>query len=281
MSDVNEATITRKESKIEFIKRYIKDNTAQIAIMIPILASLCTTVSNYYFYLANLGYYGYFHIDSRLMLPYNKINIYQSIGPAVLFMVYWGYTIFTVRMIRLEKNYIWKIITVIIPLLVSFVLTFNGKIDLFFIIRFLILTVIQVVFIYAFGFCLVFPYHEITKLDKKQQSDEEKKPEKKKEWGDKEYKLLGVIIILIGVIYLFYQAYVSDYQRAEEQTKFGIVQIDGDEYALIDANEDKLILQRCETDNDSIKIYVNTYLCLENDVAIQFEEFRNVQRITE
>ena len=48
---------------------------------------------------------------------------------------------------------------------------------------------------------------------------------------------------------------------------------------LIDANEDKLILQRCETNNDCIKIYVNTYLCLENDIAIKFEKFGNVQRI--
>ena len=70
-------------------------------------------------------------------------------------------------------------------------------------------------------------------------------------------------------------------QRAENQTKFGVVQIDGDEYALIDANEDKLILQRCETNNDCIKIYVNTYLCLENDIAIKFEKFGNVQRITD
>lgn len=289
MSDVNEAAITPKESKIELIKRYyhvIKDNTAQIAIMIPVLASLCTTVSNYCFYLANLGYYGYFHIDSRLMLPYNKINIYQSIGPIALFMVYWGYTIFAVRMFHLKGNYLWKFITlIIIPMGISAAIMYSwpGGMKLVFgFIFFIILIITQWLLIFAFGFCLVLPYHETGKLEKKKQSDEEKDSEKReRKWGDIECRLLGIIIILGGVIGLFYQAYVSNHQRAENQTKFGVVQIDGDEYALIDANEDKLILQRCETNNDCIKIYVNTYLCLENDIAIKFEKFGNVQRITD
>ena len=66
----------------------------------------------YYFYIVNLGYYKYFGTDSRLMLPYNKINLYQNIGQLALFALYWGYTIFAVRMFLLKKEFFVEIYSI-------------------------------------------------------------------------------------------------------------------------------------------------------------------------
>ena len=171
------------------------------------------------------------------MLPYNKINIYQSIGPIALFMVYWGYTIFTVRIFCLKGNYLWKFITlVIIPTGISVAIMYSWSSGLQLVlgfIFFIILIIIQWLLIFAFGFCLVLPYHETGKLEKKRgQSNEEKDSEKReRKWGDIEYKLLGIIIILGGVIGLFYQAYDFNYKKARAERKFGVVQIEEDEYA--------------------------------------------------
>lgn len=57
-----------------------RENEKEIVILLPFIVAICGAVSNYYFYLLNLGYYGYFGIDSRLMLPYNKVNLYKNIG---------------------------------------------------------------------------------------------------------------------------------------------------------------------------------------------------------
>ena len=266
--------ITRKE----ILKRYysfIKENTAQIAIVIPIIAAIYAAVSNYYFYIVNLGYYKYFGIDSRLMLPYNKINLYQNIGQLALFALYWGYTIFAVRMFLLKRNFLWKFIAlIVIPLLINGTLSYDGSINLALIIASSILLPFQWIMIFSLGYCMVTSFHKETLSKPK---EKKRKQKKVKRWGDKEYRLLGVILILISCIIMFWQGYNTSYAIASEKSRFGIVKIDEEEYAVIDANENKLILQKCEIENENLVIDVDTYLCVTNNVMINFNNFTNVE----
>lgn len=67
-----------------------------------------------------------------------------------------------------------------------------------------------------------------------------------------------------------------NHKTACEKRRFGIVEISGEKYALIDINENKMILQKCEIDSDVLKIYSNTYLCTDNKKVIHFNIFDNV-----
>lgn len=274
MIDEKGNVITREE----ILKRYysfIKENTAQMAIVIPIIAAIYAAVSNYYFYIVNLGYYKYFGIDSRLMLPYNKINLYQNIGQLALFALYWGYTIFAVRMFLLKRNFWWKFIAlIVIPLLINGTLSYDGSINLALIIASSILLPFQWIMIFSLGYCMVTSFHKETLSKPKEMKRKQKKV---KRWGDKEYRLLGVILILISCIIMFWQGYNTSYAIASEKSRFGIVKIDEEEYAVIDANENKLILQKCEIENENLVIDADTYLCVTNNVMINFNNFTNVE----
>ena len=119
MIDKNGNIICEK-GKIDKFFQFIKENTAQVAIAIPVLVSIYGIVSNYYFYIINRGYYKYFGIDSQLMLPYNKNNLYHNIGAFVLVLLYLGYAILTVRILTMRKNYVKKFFcSIIIPLLIN------------------------------------------------------------------------------------------------------------------------------------------------------------------
>lgn len=102
-----------------------------------------------------------------------------------------------------------------------------------------------------------------------------RKKKKVKRWSDKEYRLLGIILMFIACIIIFWQGYFTSYIIASEKSRFGIVKIDGEEYAVIDANENKLVLQKCEMKSNNLKIYKDTYLCVTNDVIINFKNFIN------
>ena len=130
MIDKNGNIICEK-GKIDKIFQFIKENTAQVAIAIPVLVSIYGIVSNYYFYIINRGYYKYFGIDSQLMLPYNKNNLYHNIGAFVLVLLYLGYAILTVRILTMRKNYVKKFFcSIIIPLLINMWIFYEGNINL-------------------------------------------------------------------------------------------------------------------------------------------------------
>ena len=130
MIDKNGNIICEK-GKIDKFFQFIKENTAQVAIAIPVLVSIYGIVSNYYFYIINRGYYKYFGIDSQLMLPYNKNNLYHNIGAFVLVLLYLGYAILTVRILTMRKNYVKKFFcSIIIPLLINMWIFYEGNINL-------------------------------------------------------------------------------------------------------------------------------------------------------
>jgi hypothetical protein len=91
--------------------------------------------------------------------------------------------------------------------------------------------------------------------------------------------ILGGVLILAGCIIFFVHGYCDNKNLAESKTRFGIVQVKNEEYAVIDENEDKLILQQCEIENKKIRININTYLCRDNNMIINFRKFETVEPV--
>lgn len=273
MIDKDGNIITLKE---QIAKNYcfIKENTAQIAIVIPVFVAICKIVSDYYFYIINYGYYKYFGIDSKLMLPYNKNSLYQSVGQMAVFMIYWGYAILSVKIFKLKKNFIKKFIFFgMIPLLLSIVLVYSKMASLQLIAAIIavgILTFLQWLLIFIFGFCLALSFDKET-IDLPKHTGKRKSSRE-----DGSYMLLGIILLIICFTVIFYYGDYNSYRKATEQRLFGTVTINEERYAVIDANTEKIILQKCEINGSTLCIDKNTYLCANNEVLICYETFDHV-----
>jgi len=255
--------------------RFIKENTAQIAIILPIVVAIYGAVYDYYFYIVTCGYYKYFRIDDNLMLPCNRINLYQNIRQLALIGAYWGFSMFAVRMLKLKRNYLWKCLSwILIPLLLNSVIAYVWNLNVPLIVVSVMLLPAQWGMLFALGYCMVVPFHQET-LSKPKRTNRKKKMIEC--WGDKEYKLLGILLILVACIMIFWQGYFTSYTTASEKRRFGIVEIDEEQYVVIDANGDKMILQKCEINQNVLKINYNTYLCVNNEMIINFETFDNVE----
>lgn len=132
------------------------------------------------------------------------------------------------------------------------------------------------ILIYAFGYCMVISLH---KEIPREANVNENNNKKFGGWGDIEFRFLGGFIVFIACIILFYSEYRDSYIKASNLSKFGIVKIVDEEYAVIDANETTLILQKCHIDNGNLEINIDTYLSMTNNVIINFMNFDNVELV--
>lgn len=253
----------------------VKDNTAQIAIALPIFGAVFAIIRNYYFYIISCGYYTYFGINDEFMLPYSKSNIYQNIGQVVLVGMYWGYTIFATRMWKLKRNWFWKIIvSTIIPAAINIVILYDGCISFTEIIVSIIMIPVHWIMVFSLGYCMSIPNRQET--GEKTKKTRQKRVKRK--WGAAEYRVLGMLIIFCGVSILFWQGYQESNKKASAQKTYGICIVEEREYAIIDANEEKVVLQRCKVLDDTLVIDPQTYLCINKDaLRITFKTFEIVK----
>lgn len=274
MIDKDGNIVTLKE---QITKHYcfIKENTALIAIVISIFAAVYKIISDYYFYLINYGYYKYFGIDDTLMLPYNKNSFYQSVGQIAIFIIYWVYAVLSVRTFKLKKQFFKKLLFfVMIPVILSIIWIYDEmNIWTFTVIILTIsfLVIFQWAMIFSFGYCMILPF------GKEKVEPPKRKGSRVSSWGDENYMLLGILIILSCFTVAFYSGYDNSYRKAGEKRTFGIVVVNDERYAVIDANEEKLILQQCEICGSTLRIDKNTYLCTDNEILIYYQTFDNVE----
>ena len=274
MIDKDGKIITLKE-QIEKHYCFIKENTAQIAIIISIFASIYKNISDYYFYIVNYGYYKYFGIEGTLMLPYNKNNFYQNVGTIAILLIYWGYAILSVRTFKLKKHLLKKLLFfVMIPLMLSIIWVYDEitawSLSVI-IIAISFLIVFQWIMIYSLGFCMVLSFEkETVDIPKRKRSKVSRR-------GDANYMIVGILLMFICFAMFFYCGHQNNYTKATEQRIFGTVIINNERYAVIDANEEKLILQKCEINGSTLYIDKNTYLCVNNEVLISYETYEDVE----
>ncbi len=267
-----------KTAMLRKFYRIAKDNTPQIAIMIPIAIALFGVLINYFLYLLNMGYYNYFGIDGSYMLPYNRSNFYQYISQFALFCLYWGYAVFAFRIFLVKGCRRTKISVFIgIPFLLNIIMTYGGIQDgtpvWALVIASIILIPVHWMIVFALG------YTTNTILRKEAETDTKKKEEDntKGGWGDEIDKIVVILLFLVFCVVVFGSGYISGRAKAEQKKQFGIVEIDEGQYAVIDANDSELILQKCVIGDGVLNIDSSTYLRFPNEIIIKFETFESIE----
>lgn len=70
----------------------------------------------------------------------------------------------------------------------------------------------------------------------------------------KDYKKMGLLLFSLGVIALIGGNILKIIMELKKKF-LGIVEIKGEEYAVIDTNQDKMILQKCKKNFKTLEIY--------------------------
>lgn len=258
----------------------VKENTAQIAIAIPIMGAILTVLVNFCHFLTVYGYYCYFEIDKRLILPYNSVNLYQMLSLIVIVGAYWVFAIFAVRMFFNKKNILGKIVCwIVVPIVINWLMCkeiySELKISLL-----LALILIQWLLIWAMGYCFVPSFHDDIRETKRKKLDSGINKSDKVLNRRKDNIILGILLIFIALIFEFWEIYEYNNDMAREQKYYGIIDFEGKEYAVIDGNIDKLVLQECLCDNNKkeLTIYTNTYIYINNNTEIMYNNFEEVKK---
>lgn len=272
----------------------VKDNVSVIALFTPIIAIIASIAKECLLYVRTRGYYVYFGIESRLMLPITDDSFYKDIGAIAIALIYWMFSIFAVRMILIKGNWIWKIVTIlIIPIICSYVSTIYilGYRDVrMFITSMVLLLIAQWLLIFSFGFCFVIENHanyiserKLKRNKKKTYKNNREKKSEKYKWKYSDYKILGILIMFIAMCCAIYNLYKLSYQEGERQKVFGVTEVRGEWYAVIDANYEKLILKKCEIDEEEniLGIYKDTYMCVDNNILINYNTYDTVALIVQ
>ena len=284
-----------KQEKLNLWDKICK-YTPQIAVFLPVVSFVAGGGFKLAWFLYKSGYYGYYNIEVKNILANDEIDIYKWICFGIATIFYFCYSILSVRRIISNKinilfwgvilNYIISLFFCIIVLkeitLVSFVTA-------------LILIPCNWVMIFSLGFCLAHNMQEdlinknkikkkkkvkrvLIKLKNKYKNTNTKQ---KREWVDRDYKVLGIILITASLILGGFFTYEEGVKTAKDKNSYGIVKIENISYAVIDVDEKEMVLQKCNIKNNEIVLFVKTYLKTDkNDKIINYINFEkgNIHR---
>lgn len=109
------------------------------------------------------------------------------------------------------------------------------------------------------GYFLDEPWYNVAIKDEKE-NDESKK--------GKIFKIIYfIMIMMMAFTYLIYNSYFKGYNDAKSRTEYGIVNLNDENFAVIDSNTEKSVLKKCyinESDN-IVVIQKNTYAIIDNN----------------
>ena len=275
----NKYIITRKD-KINKVLEFFKTYTAQIALITPIIGLVFNSIMNTYLYIMDYGFYKYYNIDKENIIITGTYNIYYCIIMGIMVIFYFCYSTLAVRRSIKEKKIVtiflwWLIFPFIINIVISIVI-FN-ELDVYVLVSGLVLLPFQWILIFSIGYCYEWPIHrDIVPLKIKK---EKRKKNLSKRWGEKDYKILGLLLIMLSLIFGGILAYKMNFKKAEKKRIYGIVNIEHNEYALIRSSDDKIILQECKKEKEKLTIYTDTYLSLKKEgILVKYYKFTDVDR---
>lgn len=283
----NEGNIVAKANRIEKIINIIKDNVTVFTVMIPLIAVVASVIKDYFFFIRSYGYYAYFGIESRLMLPFIDNSFFENFSSIAVALLFWAFSIFTMRMIIIKGNWGWKILTVLIIPFICNSFLINRIVGYSDIASFwacmLVLIIVEWTLFFSLGYCLVIDMYADYRVEKRETKKSGKKIKSKKhKWKDKDYRIFGGIMATMAIVALFYNFYHSSFREGELQKYFGVTEIEGEFYAVIDANYEKVVLQKCSIDleKNNLIIYKDTYICIDNNKLIEYNQYDKVTLIT-
>ena len=125
--------------------------------------------------------------------------------------------------------------------------------------RAVVIITFHVIITLLWGYFLDEPWYNAAIQDEKE-NDESKK--------GKIFKIIYfIMIMMMAFTYLIYNSYFKGYNDAKSRKEYGIVNLNDENFAVIDSNVEKSVLQKCyinESDN-TVVIQKNTYAIIDNN----------------
>lgn len=300
----NNTKLIKSETFIMLIARFIKNNTPQIALLTPFVIALISSVGNFFIYLYKKGYYDYFNLDNNFIVFNRPTIIYELITAGITSLIYWVYSIFSLRMFY-KRNLFMKVVCFfIIPFSISFIFVcysskqvlFNNTVTLVAVIIMCTLFIfLQWPLIYIFGKGMagainddVLEQYNKEKLEKKNLKMQKKEKNKKatnskknNKFKQTEKEIFATIIMLGAILLYIFGTHYFGYYYAKNEKQFDIVKIENSNYAVIATDGNQFILEFCDVskDNKSVAIDTNTYMKVDcKNLTLHRYNFESVLR---
>ncbi len=200
------------------------------------------------------GIYDYHDINKDMMLiSVDWVSEYLMF--LALLLCYIFYITISVMVMNKKKNFITCIeLIFIFPIILLCIghiyYTFMGAV---------VIITCHVIITLLWGYFLEEPWYNAAIQDDKV-NDESKK--------GKRFKIMYFIMIMMMIFtYLIYSSYLEGYNYANNRKEYGIVNLKNENFAVIDSNIEKSVLQKCyinESDN-TLVIQKNTYTIIDNN----------------
>ena len=290
------------ETRGMIISRFIKNNTPQIALLIPLVIALVSCVSNFFIYIYKRGYYDYFNLDNSFIVFNRTTIINELITTSIASLIYWVYSIFSVRMFYKRENILMKLVCFfIIPFSLNFIFVFYSLKLVFFndITNLVAVIILCVLFIFLhwplislMGHFMagtlnndVLEQYKKEKLQKKnvniQNKENNKKATNKKNIKSKQRNegFFATLIFLGAILAYILGTRYCGYANAKNEKQFVTVKIENLNYAVIATDGNQFILELCDVSKDkkSVVIDTNTYMKVDcKNLIIHRYEFESV-----
>lgn len=236
------------------IWRFIIGNRDVITFLAGCAAVLFSAALKLYECFRFFGIYDYHGINKDMMLiSVDWVSEYLMF--LALLLCYIFYITISVMVMNKKKNFITCIgllfIFPIILLCIGYIYyTFMGAV---------VIITFHVIITFLWGYFLDEPWYNAAIQDDKV-NDESKK--------GKRFKIMYFIMIMMMIFtYLIYSSYLEGYNYANNRKEYGIVNLKNENFAVIDSNIEKSVLQKCyinESDN-TLVIQKNTYAIIDNN----------------
>lgn len=270
MIDKNNIIITKNE-RIKTLLTFIKNN----AVLVPIITfcvAVFTVGVNSFVYTYTISYFNYFGIDAKYMLPVNNMGLYQGLVQGILVVLFWCYAILAFQALLIKGHLKNKFIMIIVvPIIISIVFFYEEGLFQYgfswtLVLACILFVIFQWIGMAILGGMIVLPFY-MPKM-------ESQKPFKTDILTNGLRGVYGLFLILT----LYAAIYFMGHQLAKEHNRFGIVQIKGSTYAVLDLNQTNLLMLKCNVNANRIVINKNSYLRMRcENVNIEFRNFKSVR----
>ena len=241
-------------------------------------------VFKFLIYLYVSGRASYFDIPKEFVINNYSITLYSIIIMVVIVAFYFLTIAWIIRTIERQKTKIKKAVCAILgffvgPLLiiVAVLVYISGGFSVLkswttLLPHILVLLTYHIIFLIGFGYCSVYPIIKDLTNDK----HKKKKPQKGN-WKIIDFKLWGLIIVLIGLIFEGVLCYYAGFKGAGTQRNFQITKLESQTYAVIMTDGEEAVIEKCEDQATELKLNRGEFMKIKcENVLMESKYFEKV-----